>query len=105
MYENMVQTVSNIVNWLEDFLTDVTQTVVLKAVRLDSPPVKTGVSQGLVLGSFSFLIKISDMSYILSVGTRLKLYSLTKVFCVEGLLNHQKPNQVGMTLTIFRCGA
>ena len=62
---------NNTLSWIQDFLSDRTQTVVLEGNLPSTNPAASGVPQGTVLGSLLFLVYINDMPGYARSQTRL----------------------------------
>ena len=73
-------------NWIQNFLTNRTQKVVVDGSSSESARVKSGVPQGTVLGPLLFLTYINDLPSTVSSQVRLlDAYC----FCIERLLPPQ----------------
>ncbi len=66
-----------IVNWISDYLTNRTQSVVLNGVSSTTLPVLSGVPQGSILGPLLFLMYLNDINdTTISSGSKLVLEPL-----------------------------
>ena len=79
-------------NWIESFLLNRTQTVVVEGYSSTSIPVKSGVPQGSVLGPLIFIILMTDIDEEL-------MYSLLKSFAddtrvMKGVSNVREASQL-----------
>jgi retron-type reverse transcriptase len=61
-------------NWIQAFLTDRTQTVVIDGVTSNTVPVTSGVPQGTLLGPILFLIYVNDFPEYLT-HSKLRLFA------------------------------
>ena len=83
-----------VLSWLENYLTNRRQKVVIQSAVSNSMPVTAGVPQGSVLGPLLFLIYVNDISDSLLSLTRLfaddsSLYcSASSINDIEGIINH-----------------
>ena len=71
----------NILKWIESFLSNRTQCVVLNETKSEMAPVTSGIPQGSVLGPILFVIYINDMPEIVDEKSEIFLFADdTKVF-------------------------
>ena len=66
---------NNLSQWIESFLLNREQTVIVDGKRSSPIPVLSGVPQGTVLGPLFFLIYINDITNDLTKGTSLRLFA------------------------------
>ena len=69
-------------NWIQAFLSDRTQTVVIDGVTSNTVPVTSGVPQGTVLGPILFLIYINDFPEYLT-------HSKLRLFADDSIINKE----------------
>ena len=70
---------NSIINWMEQWLTDRKQRVVVEGEVPSWKSVLSGVPQGFVLGPILFLVYINDLEEVVT-GSILKFADDTKVF-------------------------
>ena len=61
----------NILNWIDSFLSNRQQCVIVNGAKSNNEAVRSGVPQGTVLGPILFLIHINDINENVSSETRL----------------------------------
>jgi len=83
-----------LLNWLENYLTNRQQRVVIQSAVSNTKRITAGVPQGSVLGPLLFLIYVNDISDSLLSLTRLfaddssLFYSASNITDIEGIINH-----------------
>jgi hypothetical protein len=65
----------NISQWIEDFLGERTQQVLLEGVASNDAPVQSRVPQGSVLGTLLFPLSINDLPEAVSAGSTVRLFA------------------------------
>ena len=70
----------NAYDWISDFLTDRTQTVVLEGEMSSKAPVTSGVPQGTVLGPILFLIYRGDRGWLTSFAPKVRFSKKSIIF-------------------------
>ena len=85
----------NIFNWIEDWLKDRVQRVVLLGNHSQQKEVREGVPQGSVLGTLLFLIYKNDIEESVCISS-LKFADDTKVFSVVSDINDVKELQTDL---------
>ena len=83
-----------LLEWINDYLSNIQQKVVIKNCSSSLRRVSVGVPQGSVLGPLLFLVYVNDISESLLSLTRLYaddsslFYSAASIIDIEGIINH-----------------
>ncbi|MCG7882866.1 MAG: hypothetical protein JAY96_14895 [Candidatus Thiodiazotropha endolucinida] len=84
----------SLLNWINDYLSNRRQKVVIRSYTSTSRDIHAGVPQGSVLGPLLFLIYVNDISDSLLSLTRLfaddssLYYAASSIADIEGIINH-----------------
>ena len=70
-----VHVTGSVLGWFADYLNGRTQRVVVDGVASTWSPVRSGVSQGSILGPLLFVIFINDLPDVVQNGTEAALYA------------------------------
>ncbi|XP_076466007.1 uncharacterized protein LOC143297493 [Babylonia areolata] len=90
-----------VLGWIQDFLNERRQTVVINGIHSQEADVTSGVPQGSVLGPLLFVIFINDLPRV--VKSAVKMFADAQS-CLGGVISPKDTRTCKMTWTNSRCG-